>query len=103
MIDRLKRDSSNDVSISRVYFTYEKRIRMRVKRENWKGRGGGGKEHVGGGGGGGKKLDTVTSRRLVYEVVKLKGFDVARLSDVATRCYAFRFDRCVGLTRLLRT
>lgn len=42
MIDRLKRDSSNDVSISRVYFTYEKRIRMRVKRENWKGRGGGG-------------------------------------------------------------
>ena len=45
----------------------------------------------------------VTSRRLVYEVVKLKGFDVACLSDVATRCYAFRFDRCVRLTRLLRT
>lgn len=65
---------------------------MGVKRGNWKGR-----ER------GKARLDTVTSRRLVYEVVKLKGFDVARLSDVATRCYAFRFDRCVGLTRLLRT
>lgn len=48
------------------------------------------------------RLDTVTSGRLVYEVVKLKGFDVACLSDVAARCYVFRFDRCVGLTRLLR-
>lgn len=65
---------------------------MGVKRGNWKGR-----ERRK------ARLDTVTSRRLVYEVVKLKGFDVARLSDVATRCYAFRFDRCVGLTRLLRT
>lgn len=71
---------------------------MGVKRGNWKERGEGTCRRRGK-----ARLDTVTSRRLVYEVVKLKGFDVARLSDVATRCYAFRFDRCVGLTRLLRT